>query len=72
MKGTQPGQEKEQIACLKGEHSICMQGNLSLAWPTCRGWKGKVGSLSSQTLNMHDVCFYLIGPKILIELAFTV
>lgn len=48
-----------------------MLGYLSLARPTCRGWEGKVGSLSSRPLNMHDVCFYLIGPEILIELAFT-
>lgn len=53
------------------KHSICTRGYLSPAWPTCRGQNGKFGSLSRRTLNMHDVCFYLIGSEILIELAFT-
>lgn len=30
-----------------------------------------MGFLGSGTLNLHDVCFYLIGPEILIDLAFT-
>lgn len=55
----------------KRKDSLCMLSYQSFAWPTCRGYEGKVGSLSSRTLNMHDVCFYLIGPEILIELAFT-
>lgn len=56
---------------VKRKDSLCMLSSQSLARPTCRGYEGKVGSLSSWTLNMHDVCFYLIGPEILIELAFT-
>ena len=56
---------------VKRKDSLCMLSSQSLARPTCRGYEGKVGSLSSRTLNMHDVCFYLIGPEILIELAFT-
>lgn len=55
----------------KRKDSLCMLSYQSFARPTCRGYEGKVGSLSSRTLNMHDVCFYLIGPEILIELAFT-
>lgn len=33
--------------------------------------QGDMGFLGSGTLNLHDVCFYLIGPEILIDLAFT-